>query len=75
MTFQLSGSHSLVQLNVTDEIRGRVMSIYMTTFLGFIPLGALLIGGLANIWGTPQTMVGAALCCFIAAIVYLTRKW
>lgn len=75
MTFQLSGSHSLVQLNVTDEIRGRVMSIYMTTFLGSMPLGALVVGGLANVWGAPLTMAGAACCCLVASLVYLTRKW
>ena len=32
---------SLVQLIVTDEMRGRVMSIYMLSFRGGAPLGAV----------------------------------
>jgi predicted MFS family arabinose efflux permease len=38
---------SLVQLNVTEEIRGRVMSIFMLAFRGGMPLGNLLAGYLA----------------------------
>lgn len=39
---------SLVQLLVTDEMRGRVMSIYMVAFRGGMPLGALITGWLAQ---------------------------
>ncbi len=33
---------SLVQLNVPDELRGRVMSIYLMAFRGGMPLGSLV---------------------------------
>jgi predicted MFS family arabinose efflux permease len=39
---------SLVQLLVSNEIRGRVMSIYMLAFRGGMPLGALVTGFLAE---------------------------
>lgn len=39
---------SLVQLLVTDAMRGRVMSIYMVAFRGGMPLGALVTGILAR---------------------------
>ncbi len=39
---------SLVQLIVSDEMRGRVMSIYMVAFRGGMPLGALTTGYLAQ---------------------------
>jgi MFS family permease len=39
---------SLVQLLLTDEMRGRVMSIYMVAFRGGMPLGALMTGLLAK---------------------------
>lgn len=45
-TFSLTSS--LVQLLVPDEMRGRVMSIYMVAFRGGIPLGAMLTGFLTD---------------------------
>ena len=35
---------SLVQLNAPNEMRGRVMSIYMVAFRGGMPLGSLVAG-------------------------------
>ena len=40
--------NSLVQLNTTDEMRGRVMSIFMLAFRGGMPLGSLVAGLLAS---------------------------
>ena len=39
---------SLVQLNAPNEMRGRVMSIYMVAFRGGMPLGSLVGGWIAN---------------------------
>jgi len=39
---------SLVQLLVIDEMRGRVMSIYLVAFRGGLPLGALTTGWLSG---------------------------
>jgi MFS family permease len=47
---------SLVQLTTTDAMRGRVMSIFMLSFRGGMPLGALLSGFVAQ-----QVSVQAAL--------------
>ena len=38
---------SLVQLNVDERLRGRVMSIFMLAFRGGMPLGNLAFGYLA----------------------------
>jgi len=42
---------SLVQLIAPNEIRGRVMSIYMLAFRGGMPLGSLVSGYLATLVG------------------------
>ena len=46
-----SASNSLLQLNVADEVRGRVMSVYFLLFAGTTPIGAPIIGAVATKWG------------------------
>lgn len=50
---------SLVQLTVPDELRGRVMSIYLTAFRGGMPLGSLVSGYIAASipWATIESII------------------
>jgi MFS family permease len=43
--------NNLLQILVTDEMRGRVMSMYSLAFLGLAPVGSLLIGSAADLLG------------------------
>ncbi len=45
---------SLVQLIAPNEMRGRVMSIYMLAFRGGMPLGSLVSGYFATLIGAPS---------------------
>jgi MFS family permease len=47
---------SLVQLIAPNELRGRVMSIYMMAFRGGSPLGSLLAGSLASLASAPAVL-------------------
>ncbi|MGH7907359.1 MAG: MFS transporter [Candidatus Binataceae bacterium] len=40
----MAATNTLVQLFVTDELRGRVMSIYTMSFIGLAPIGSLEVG-------------------------------
>lgn len=71
MTFQLSGSHSLLQLKVPDELRGRLMSVWTIMILGVAPLGSLIMGWAAAHFGVPITLGGGAGIVILSAIVYL----
>jgi MFS family permease len=53
--------NALVQTQVSDDLRGRVMGIYTLTFLGFMPIGSLLIGILAAHTSEPTAAVLSAL--------------
>jgi MFS family permease len=53
MMIVFSSTNSLVQLVVPDEMRGRVMSIYMLAFRGGMTLGALVAGSVATITSAP----------------------
>ena len=50
-----------------DALRGRVMSVYTLILFGFFPIGALLAGSFAQHFGTPLTVVLAALVCLVIA--------
>lgn len=48
--------NTLIQKEVPDEFRGRVLSLYTLCFLGLTPLGALMMGFIAESLGTPNAM-------------------
>lgn len=48
---QNATANTLVQTNVPDELRARVMSVYMLAFFGMSPLGSLQAGAVAERWG------------------------
>jgi MFS family permease len=54
MTFSMTAS--LVQLIVPDNLRGRVMSIYMVAFRGGMPLGSLAAGYVASRTSAPLVL-------------------
>lgn len=64
--------NATVQANVPDQLRGRVMALYVTVFAGSAPLGGLFAGGIAEAWGTPTAfLVGAAASVATVGIVAL----
>jgi predicted MFS family arabinose efflux permease len=50
---------SLVQLIVSDQMRGRVMSVYNLAFRAGIPLGSLALGKLIPIFGVSWALAGS----------------
>jgi predicted MFS family arabinose efflux permease len=64
--------NSLLQLNTSEEMRGRVMSLYGLVFFGFSPFGSLLIGAVAERLTLPPTIaLSAGLTLILAAVVFL----
>ena len=51
-----------VQHSVSNELRGRVMSLYVTVFAGSAPIGGFLAGAVAEVWQAPAGFVLGALC-------------
>jgi MFS family permease len=65
-------ANSLVQTLVPDHIRGRVMGVYTFTFFGLMPLGALLMGTIAEHLGSPMAILISSITAFtVAALVYI----
>ncbi len=62
--------NATVQANVSDALRGRVMSFYVTVFAGSAPLGGLFAGAVAEAWGAPAAFeMGAVLSIATVGIV------
>lgn len=54
---------TLIQIAAPDDLRGRIMGIWMIAYSGSVPLGSLWAGLVANRHGVPMVMeVSAALC-------------
>jgi MFS family permease len=68
-------ANATLQLNSSQEQRGRVMSLYAMAFLGTTPIGAPLIGLLIGA-SNPRVglLVGAALTVATGAALALTRS-
>jgi MFS family permease len=73
MMTQMSSSNTLIQAMVPDELRGRVMSVYSMMFMGMAPLGALLAGTLAGIFGAPTTVAIGGLVCLLGGLIFRVR--
>jgi MFS family permease len=65
---------SLVQLIVPDNLRGRVMSIYMVAFRGGMPLGSLAAGWIASFTSAPRVLAvnGSLILC--VSVYFLIRS-
>ena len=62
---------SLIQLIAPNEMRGRVMSIYMVAFRGGMPLGSLVSGYLATSLGAPVVIGVNGLLLVVVAGYFL----
>ena len=60
-------ANSTVQLAVDPAMRGRVMALYMTVLLGGTPIGAPMIGWLAEVAGPRWSLLGGGLVSTVGA--------
>jgi MFS family permease len=65
-----ASTNTVLQTIVEDRMRARVMSIYMMSFLGVSPLGALAAGTLAERIGPPATLALGGALALVAAFSY-----
>ncbi len=61
--------NTLLQTIVGDEFRGRVMSVFMFTFAGFMPFGNLIAGTLSQGLGVSFTVMASGIVCTIFFIM------
>jgi len=75
MIISVATVNSLLQHLAADNMRGRVMSIYSTAFLGLSPIGCLIAGSLARVIKAPHAIAGMATLALLGCLgVYWQRQ-
>ncbi|HEX5414047.1 MAG TPA: MFS transporter [Chloroflexota bacterium] len=75
MVIQSALSNTLVQLAVPHRLRGRVMSIYTTVFVGTTPIGNTIIGAVAETTGTVGPLLLGGVLSLAAAALFGRMLW
>jgi predicted MFS family arabinose efflux permease len=70
---QFVGASTLIQLEVPNEFRGRVLALYSLAFAGLTPFGALALGLAAARIGIATTIVVTAIVTGLVSLVILFR--
>ena len=65
----MATANTVIQLEVPDELRGRVMSVYLTVFAGTSPIGGLLFGAIAANSGALEAIWLGGAISFVAALL------
>jgi predicted MFS family arabinose efflux permease len=65
--------NTLLQTRVSNDMRGRVMSLYTLTFFGFTPFGNLALGALSEAIGMSIAITLAAMLTLGSAIIIFRR--
>jgi MFS family permease len=61
-------NNSFVQLGVDPQMRGRVMALYFMCFMGGTPVGAPVIGWIAEHLGAPWGLILGGAVCVVAGL-------
>jgi MFS family permease len=74
----ITAANATMQLSVDPAVRGRVMALYTAVFFGGTPLGAPLVGQIAESFGARWSLIGGgavtALATVVAALLLIRRQ-
>ena len=66
-------TNTLLQMFVTDELRGRVMSIYTLSFIGTAPIGSLAVGYIGENFSPRTAVMFCAAFSLMCGFILLTK--
>jgi MFS family permease len=69
-TSQMAATNTTVQNRSPEQLRGRLMAVYATMFMGVQPIGALLAGGLAKRFGAQTTLTIFGAICLLGSLLF-----
>ena len=72
-TSQMAATNTTVQNRSPEQLRGRLMAVYATMFMGVQPIGALMAGGIARKIGAPATLAIFGALVLVGSLFFLFR--
>ncbi|TFG87253.1 MAG: MFS transporter, partial [Hyphomicrobiales bacterium] len=69
----MAAANTVLQTNVDDDKRGRVMSFYSLSFMGMVPIGNLLAGVVARQIGPATTVAIGGAVCIVGALDFCRK--
>jgi MFS family permease len=72
-TSQMAATNTIIQERVPEQMRSRLMAVYATMFMGVMPIGALLAGGVAKQLGAPRTLLVFGALMLAGCLVFIWR--
>jgi MFS family permease len=73
MMVEIACVNTLLQTLAPEHLRGRIISFFVVGFIGVTPVGSLITGRAALLFGTPRTLAACGIATALAAIVFLLR--
>lgn len=65
---QLVMMNTMIQMEVPNDLRGRVFSIYFWALQGVAPFGSIMVGWLAQTWNVKTAIVIGGIACLLGVI-------
>jgi MFS-type transporter involved in bile tolerance (Atg22 family) len=69
----MAASNTMLQLFVSDDLRGRVMSMYTLSFIGLAPIGSLEVGFIGERVSPQAAVAVSAVAVLICGVILLAR--
>lgn len=76
LVVSVATTNTLLQKLVTDQMRGRVMSMFILSFMGTFPIGNIVAGALSNEFGPRWTLAagGLIVTSFATVVTIFSRR-
>ncbi len=74
MILMVATINTVLQHLAEDHMRGRMMSIYSTAFMGLPPIGSLMAGSLSHVFTAPHAIAGMAAVALVASLFLIPKS-
>ncbi|MDO5034626.1 MAG: MFS transporter [Actinomycetaceae bacterium] len=78
MLTMITAANAAIQISTDPMMRGRVMSLYLMVFMGSTPIGAPIIGWIADEWGGPWSLAVGGISAIVVAVgaaLWAIKSW
>lgn len=75
MVVLFAACNTLLQTLVNENMRGRIVALYSMSFMGFTPIGSILLGSMTELISLQNTLLITSSLCLITAVWYYRHMY